>query len=185
MSIDYSPYPTEDPKERAGITPVPPGGDVEWGDQSGVSNPDPVQIEEHRLLLRWMTGLDQESRDSDPEPVDLMSMPEDLEDASAEQMDALLPTPTALPTREEVRGRLTAIGKCFALCWRYASCRYGSGTAWGDGKDIRRLRKRATMSLRGLRQVPSVMSRHLKENSEGRSSKPPGRQLPSLHGMAQ
>ncbi len=103
-------------------------------DQSGGSNPDPVQRDEHRWLLRWMTGLDQESRDTDPEPVDLMSMPEDLEDATAEQLEALLPTPPALPTREEKRGRLTAIGQCFAMCWRYASCRYGPGTAWGDGK---------------------------------------------------
>jgi hypothetical protein len=165
MSIDYSPYPAEDPEEGAGTTPVPPGGDDQWGDQSGGSNPDPVQTEEHRWLLRWMTGLDEESRDSDPEPVDLMSMPEDLEDATAEQLEALLPTPPTLPTREELRGRLTAVAQCFAMCWRYASCRYGPGTAWGDGTDTRRLRARATLSLRGLRQVPRVMSRHLREKS--------------------
>ncbi len=92
-----------------------------------------MQTEEHRWLLRWMTGLDQESRDSDPELVDLMSMPEDLEDATAEQLEALLPTPRTLPTWEEVRGRLTTIEQCFAMCWRYASCRYGPITAWGDG----------------------------------------------------
>jgi hypothetical protein len=64
----------------------------------GGRNPDPVQKDEHRWLLCWMTGLDQESRDTDPELVDLMSMPEDLEDATAEQLEALLPTPPALPT---------------------------------------------------------------------------------------
>ncbi len=41
MSIDYSPDPTEDPEEGPGTTPVPPGGDDEWGDQSGGINPDP------------------------------------------------------------------------------------------------------------------------------------------------
>ncbi len=51
------------------------------------------------------------------------------------------------------------------MCWRYASCRYGPGTAWGDGKSTRRLSERATLSLRGLRQVPRVMSRHLREKS--------------------
>jgi hypothetical protein len=116
MSIDYSPNTAEDPEERAGTTPVPPGGDDQWGNQSGGSKPDPKQKDEHRWLLRWMTCLDQESRDTDPEPVDLMSMPEDLEDATAEQLEALLPTPPTLPTWEEVRGRLTAIRQCFAMC---------------------------------------------------------------------
>ncbi len=51
------------------------------------------------------------------------------------------------------------------MCWRYASCRYGPGTAWGDGTGTRRLRARATLSLRGQRQVPRVMSRHLSEKS--------------------
>ncbi len=81
-----------------------------------------MQKDEHRWLLRWMTGLEPESRDTDPEPVDIMSMQEDLEDASAEQLEALLPTPPALPTREEKSGRLTAIGQCFAMCGRYSSC---------------------------------------------------------------
>jgi hypothetical protein len=112
-----------------------------------------------------MTGLDQESRDTDPEPVDLMSMPEDLEDATAEQLEALLPTPPALPTWKEVRGRLTAIGQCCAMCWKYASCLYVPEMAWGDGRGTRRLSKRDTLSIRGLRQVPRVMSRHLREKS--------------------
>jgi hypothetical protein len=59
----------------------------------------------------------------------LMSMPEDLEDATAEQLEALLPTTTALLTWEEVRSRLKAIVHCFAMCWSYASCRYGPGTS--------------------------------------------------------
>jgi hypothetical protein len=98
-------------------------------------------------MLRWLTGLDQNSRNTDPETVGLMSMPEDLEDATAEQLEALLPTPPALSTREETRGRLKAIGQCFTMCLTYASCRYGPGTAWGDGKSTRRLRKRATLTL--------------------------------------
>jgi hypothetical protein len=165
MSVDYSPYTAEDPEERAGATPVPPGGDDEWGNQSGGSNPSPVQNREHRWLIRWMAGLDEESLATDPEPVDLADMPEDLEDATAEQLEALLPTPPAIPTREELRGRLTAMAECFALCWKYASIRYGPGTARGDGKNNRRLRERATQGLRGLRQVPRVLSRHLREKS--------------------
>jgi hypothetical protein len=43
MSIDYSPYTVKDPEERAGTTSVPPRGDDQWEDQSGGSNPDPVQ----------------------------------------------------------------------------------------------------------------------------------------------
>jgi hypothetical protein len=75
MSIDYSLYTVEDPEERAGTMPVPPLGNDQWGNQSGGSNPDPVKTEEHRWLLHWMTGLDQESRDTDPEPVDLFQCP--------------------------------------------------------------------------------------------------------------
>ncbi len=52
MSIDYSPYTLEDPEERAGTTPVPPGGDDQWGNLSGGSKPDPVQTEDQRWLLR-------------------------------------------------------------------------------------------------------------------------------------
>jgi len=34
MSVDYSPYSAEDPEERAGATPVPPGGNATWEDES-------------------------------------------------------------------------------------------------------------------------------------------------------
>ncbi len=74
------------------------------GQPVGREQPGPVQTEEHLWQLHWMTGLDQTSRESDPEPVDLMSMPEDLEDATAEQLEALLPTPPTLPTWGEVKG---------------------------------------------------------------------------------
>jgi hypothetical protein len=90
-------------------------------------------------------------------------MPEDLEDSTAEQLDALLPTPPNIPTIEEPRGRLTAMEACFAMCWKYASQRYGPGTASGEGNGTQRLRERATLELRGLRQVPRVMIRHLRE----------------------
>jgi hypothetical protein len=93
-----------------------------------------------------------------PEPMELMSMPEDLEDVTAEQLEALLLTPPTMPTKEEIRGRQTAIAECCAMCWKYASRRFGPGTAWGDCKSTQRLRERATLGLRGLRQVPSVMS---------------------------
>ncbi len=63
-----------------------------------------MQNYEHRWLIRWMAGLGQESRATDPEPVDLYSMPEGLEDATAEQLKALLPTPPTQPTKEELRG---------------------------------------------------------------------------------
>jgi hypothetical protein len=60
--------------------------------------------------------LDQESRATDPEPVGLKSMPEDLENDSAEKLEALLPSPPTLPTKEEIRDRLTVMAECFALC---------------------------------------------------------------------
>ena len=165
MSIDYSPYTTEDPEDRAGTTPVPPGGDDEWGDKSAGINPNPVQNREHLWLIRWMAGLDEESRAIVPEPRDLTDMPEKLEDTTAEQLEALLPTPQALPTREQIRCRLTAIAEFFAMCWKYASQRYGPGTARGDGKGTQGYRERATLGLRGLHQLPRVMSRHLREKS--------------------
>ena len=70
---------------------------------------DPVEKHEHRWLIRWMAGLDKESRATDPDPIDLISMPDTLEDANAEQLEALLPTPPSMPTRDELRGRLTAM----------------------------------------------------------------------------
>ena len=84
MSIDYSPYTEEDPEEKAGATPVPPGECEQWEEQSGGSNPNPAQNQEHRWLVRWMAGLDEESRATDPEPADLTAVPEDLEDATAD-----------------------------------------------------------------------------------------------------